>query len=541
MSTRSTLFFVFVLFCCGLNKQHNGYFLHYFDIERTNKQTDTCIMFHAGSEECFEFVWYSGLVLLICTFLGSCGVYYKLYSMSSYRREHDIHQLTEPFKDELWYWEFVLIARHISLATLIEFCIIAIIIIGLWLNSWYSPYRDNFIDALEVFCLMCSLAMISAVFSNELVDNNDVFISIIATVLIIISLIFIVIYSFVVYCGNKVKIKFDLTLHEAMKILGDKTTQCSVRKAVVQAVAPHTVRQLGDLGGDVDMETLRNTLQNTLHQGTKNVPTINGQTVDCHRFGNDLAHDIELDDGDGDDQLTDGERKTDNDTAHDYEKMPNTPESLSLDVLSTSTGDDGNNNDTNNKHSKNFVDFATDNNQPRGEHSKLSVNGNRAAIGDGPTPGGHGSELGASPPTRHVAYSHSRSSRSTRHSGQIEAPAAAPTTYFGNNIVIGDETNSKRQNFSVQMSQLGQNIVVATPEPSVTSTSTISDHDNQGIFRTTRKNLSGANGIGNGNKRRNDRSYGSSGYVSKHKDGKDGKDDTINYNARRTQQQRAHF
>ena len=152
-------------------------------------------MFYAGQSECQHAMWWFALFLLIIVFLSFIGVYYLLKTMPSHKRRYQFHaliSLTDPFKENRWWWEFLLIARRISLAILgmfayldgpiIEFCMIVIIIISLWCQSWYSPFRDVFNDALEVFCLICLLAIISAVFSNELVSTNGPFISVIATI-----------------------------------------------------------------------------------------------------------------------------------------------------------------------------------------------------------------------------------------------------------------------------------------------------------------------------------------------------------------------
>ena len=45
-----------------------------------------------------------------------CAVFYVLYNMPSYKRNHAIHPLmsmTDLFKGNRWYWEFTLIARRI--------------------------------------------------------------------------------------------------------------------------------------------------------------------------------------------------------------------------------------------------------------------------------------------------------------------------------------------------------------------------------------------------------------------------------------------
>ena len=273
------------------------------------------VVFYAGSADCPGFTWFMSIFILFVVFIGFCLVWYLLKTMAKRRRRYDIHpliSLTDPFEENIWWWEFVLISRRISLAVLglflyldpplIEFCMIVVVIICLWCQSWYTPFRNSFNDALEVFCLICLLVILSAVFSNDLVDRNGPFISILATICIIFPIIFVLIYAIYAYCGAKIELPNGLTVEEAMHLVKQKSTPYGVRKAIEREINSDNSSVDGANGGaivdslddqDVDYTDGMHTSLDATHNSTQQPRT--PQTATANISEDDESDKLEQD------------------------------------------------------------------------------------------------------------------------------------------------------------------------------------------------------------------------------------------------------
>lgn len=140
--------------------------------------------------------------------LFSTWVYlWKMDTTKRSKKPHELRSLTDPFEPEAWYYEFGLIARRISLSILgtisyldtsmVRFSMIIIALFALWAQSWLNPFRADFNDVLELTCLFCFIAVLSAVFSVDLLATNADVVSVLASVLI--ALPFVIFLSYALY------------------------------------------------------------------------------------------------------------------------------------------------------------------------------------------------------------------------------------------------------------------------------------------------------------------------------------------------------
>ena len=209
------------------------------------------VHYYGGSHECYGFTWYVAIFLLIIMLFGFGFVYHKLRSMPKRKRSRDIHPLismTDPYIETRWYWEFILTARRISLSALsmlafldipvVEFIMIVVITLNLWLQAWYSPFRNIFNDVLELICLICLLAVTSAIFSDDLVDDNGTFITILVTIVIFVPIFLVMLYACYAFKGKKWSVPgmSGMSLEEAIKTLRNAATPYAMRQALQDAI-----------------------------------------------------------------------------------------------------------------------------------------------------------------------------------------------------------------------------------------------------------------------------------------------------------------
>ena len=98
---------------------------HLFKILACKQIGNITVHYYAGSHECFGTIWWCALICIILIIIFWFTIWYKLYYMTYIERQQSssIHHrsIISPYKDNRWYWEFILISRRISIAAFVTF------------------------------------------------------------------------------------------------------------------------------------------------------------------------------------------------------------------------------------------------------------------------------------------------------------------------------------------------------------------------------------------------------------------------------------
>ena len=128
-------------------------------------------MFYAGNKACYGVDWFFAFGIII---FGLCSVLYVfklLYSRKS-KLEHDFRfaAFTIAYREEYWYWEFVLLLRRFGFAlfaavpfediTFMHWSMFMLTIFLFFAHSYSKPFRYsrlNLVESLLYTCLSCVL------------------------------------------------------------------------------------------------------------------------------------------------------------------------------------------------------------------------------------------------------------------------------------------------------------------------------------------------------------------------------------------------
>eukprot|EP01083_Nonionella_stella_P043952 118559_1 len=143
------------------------------------------IHFYAPEHECLDAIWYLALIALVMIVLFWSMVWFKVYQMQMNRGKASTlhHQsIISPYKEQHWYWEFVVQSRRMMIVALITFKYInedymnlmlaAVLLLYLITHATIQPFKHKRINNMESLCLLlfiCCFTVINFAHSDFVV------------------------------------------------------------------------------------------------------------------------------------------------------------------------------------------------------------------------------------------------------------------------------------------------------------------------------------------------------------------------------------
>eukprot|EP01083_Nonionella_stella_P253263 871622_1 len=144
---------------------------------------NTTVHFYGGYLECYGFYWNFAIIIVVVLILFWLAIWCLLYRMDVAQRDTRksvFRTITKPYKNELWFWEMILISRRIVLSffvtfqyfdeQVIQYILVMFGLIYFGLQSYFKPFKYPNVNTLELVCIMMlivGLVTISFGFSDE--------------------------------------------------------------------------------------------------------------------------------------------------------------------------------------------------------------------------------------------------------------------------------------------------------------------------------------------------------------------------------------
>ena len=162
------------------------------------------LMFFSPDRKAFGSWWFLGFFGVIAVLIVFTVLFYRILKQDEddrYSAFSVYRKIVKSFKEEFWFWEFILFSRRffVALFTSIQFVggdytnfiFLIILIIYLCLQIHFKPFAFKRVNRVESLCLILLIAAFS---SANFVNDNDLFVSWILSFCILIPLLMIIFY-----------------------------------------------------------------------------------------------------------------------------------------------------------------------------------------------------------------------------------------------------------------------------------------------------------------------------------------------------------
>eukprot|EP01083_Nonionella_stella_P062972 163702_1 len=157
------------------------------------------VHFYFAYEECYGVTWVSSLIVLISIITGFAVLFVKLKRMTLRQRQNRMHALfvfTSRYKQEFYWWEFVIFLRRVIIAwyhALVEdmtlrLAFVSIIIFCMYLQHTYNPFVIEEANQVEFILLCCFLFIVLSQFPSITFQLNEWVISVVISILVILPI-----------------------------------------------------------------------------------------------------------------------------------------------------------------------------------------------------------------------------------------------------------------------------------------------------------------------------------------------------------------
>eukprot|EP01083_Nonionella_stella_P065254 170808_1 len=145
------------------------------------KVGDRYYHFYDAEIACYEYIWVcAGLLPAVIL----CGVllrlWFVIYKQDASQRENETNpyrSLTRRFKNNMWYWEFVLFIRRFGIAALTSFydladqmtsiLLVSFIVLLFALQTKFTPFKHQRANMVESMCLFATVSIVIALIVME--------------------------------------------------------------------------------------------------------------------------------------------------------------------------------------------------------------------------------------------------------------------------------------------------------------------------------------------------------------------------------------
>eukprot|EP01084_Bolivina_argentea_P115361 205157_1 len=161
------------------------------------------VHFYFGNHECHDTIWFASLIVILIIIISFIYIWYKLYKMDVEKRQSSkqfLYFLIKPYKQDLWFYEFIIIARRIFLTFTVTFsvslrnvCIAVVLTCSFFLQIKCRPFKSGRVNQFETMGIFLALI---ALFFVGFINNSDKYNEILPAVLFLITFIPIAIFLF---------------------------------------------------------------------------------------------------------------------------------------------------------------------------------------------------------------------------------------------------------------------------------------------------------------------------------------------------------
>eukprot|EP01083_Nonionella_stella_P027667 76182_1 len=158
---------------------------------------DLTVHFYAGNLECYGYEWIICAISLFIIIIIWCRIWYYLLWLDPLKRASSkahTQNLTQYYKEEYWYWEFVLMTRRILLAFIITFnylsesftqyILLSILVFYYYLHLKHQPFKHGRVNYFETLCLTLLILGLTAL-GFRLNTISPIFVALILTTIVL--------------------------------------------------------------------------------------------------------------------------------------------------------------------------------------------------------------------------------------------------------------------------------------------------------------------------------------------------------------------
>ena len=213
------------------------------------------VHYYAASYQCYDGTWWFALFFIILISIFWFIIWFLLYRMGEYKRQQPSslyhRSIINAYKDELWYWEFVILSRRFILTFLVTFKYIdenyfnltlgILLLFYLVIQLKFKPFKYKRINNMETLCLFLLLSCFILI---NFVKDEEIMAIFVSISLILPLLLFVMrIYSTIKLYASTKFIDGDLNDHQQKKLLAAiyrlPTSRRDIILAIVQKKMPY--------------------------------------------------------------------------------------------------------------------------------------------------------------------------------------------------------------------------------------------------------------------------------------------------------------